>query len=398
MSESNHIAYLSYDGLTDPLGQSQILPYILGLEVKGYSFTIISFEKPDTFLAGRIIIERIIEKKKISWIPLKYHKRPPVLSTLLDIYFLWRTMRKTHNQNPFAIIHCRSYITSLVGLRMKHKTGVKFIFDMRGFWADERVEGGIWNLKNPVFKIIYNYFKKKEKEFLTNANQVISLTENAKQEILSWNIKSAPIVVIPTCVDLNLFDPDKITKKDQEALRAQLRIHPNDFVLIYLGSWGTWYLTREILAFFSELKKQRNDAKFLIVSNDEINLEGYQNKSDTIIVHAPRHLVPLYISVANASVFFIKPSFSKKASSATKMGEIMAMNKPVITNKGWGDVELSISDSSTGYRVNDFSEQSVRDSLYWVEKGFAKSRQMAINLFDLDMGIDRYDKIYASIN
>jgi len=27
--------YLSYDGMTDPLGQSQVLPYIIGLQKKG---------------------------------------------------------------------------------------------------------------------------------------------------------------------------------------------------------------------------------------------------------------------------------------------------------------------------------------------------------------------------
>lgn len=26
--------YLSYDGMTDPLGQSQVLPYIIGLQKK----------------------------------------------------------------------------------------------------------------------------------------------------------------------------------------------------------------------------------------------------------------------------------------------------------------------------------------------------------------------------
>ena len=37
--------FLSYDGLTDGLGRSQVLPYILGLEELGHVFTIISFEK-----------------------------------------------------------------------------------------------------------------------------------------------------------------------------------------------------------------------------------------------------------------------------------------------------------------------------------------------------------------
>ena len=36
--------YLSYDGLTDPLGQSQVLPYIMGLGDKGFRFAIITFK------------------------------------------------------------------------------------------------------------------------------------------------------------------------------------------------------------------------------------------------------------------------------------------------------------------------------------------------------------------
>jgi hypothetical protein len=42
---------------------------------------------------------------------------------------------------------------------------------MRGFWADERVEGKIWNVKNPVYRKAYQFFKQKEKEFLTGAMQ-----------------------------------------------------------------------------------------------------------------------------------------------------------------------------------------------------------------------------------
>ena len=49
---------------------------------------------------------------------------------------------------------------------MKRKHGVKFLFDMRGFWADERVEGGLWNLSNPVFNWAYKYFKKRSANFL----------------------------------------------------------------------------------------------------------------------------------------------------------------------------------------------------------------------------------------
>lgn len=42
-----NILYISYDGMTDPLGQSQVLPYIINLNKENYNFHLVSFEKPD---------------------------------------------------------------------------------------------------------------------------------------------------------------------------------------------------------------------------------------------------------------------------------------------------------------------------------------------------------------
>jgi glycosyltransferase involved in cell wall biosynthesis len=397
-SELNKVLFLSYDGLTDPLGQSQILPYLCGLSFKEYTITIVSFEKEDRFAkeSGRIF--ELCEKHSLSWRPLKYHSYPPVLSTLYDLFQLRKLAIRLHRQKQFGIVHCRSYITSLVGLMMKKRFGIKFVFDMRGFWADERVEGGLWNLNNPVFNLVYNYFKKKEKRFLTESDYVISLTENAKKEILSWKIASAPISIISTCVDLELFDPERVKPDDQARLREQLGIKADEFVLLYLGSWGTWYLIDEMLAFFSVLKKEVKKAKFLIVSPDRVELANYLDKNDVILTQTARQLVPLYISLANASVFFIKPTFSKKASSATKMGEIVAMNVPFIVNKGWGDVESIVNMGASGYYLNDFTDQSFRDSIVWLSGGgFEKNRPLATKLFGLTAGIDRYLGVYRDL-
>ncbi len=40
-----HILFVSYDGMTDPLGQSQVLPYIREISKSNYRYTLISFEK-----------------------------------------------------------------------------------------------------------------------------------------------------------------------------------------------------------------------------------------------------------------------------------------------------------------------------------------------------------------
>ena len=58
---NNPILYISYDGLTDSLGQSQILPYIIGLSKQGYRFTIVSAEKEKVYACGKDEIQKIKE-------------------------------------------------------------------------------------------------------------------------------------------------------------------------------------------------------------------------------------------------------------------------------------------------------------------------------------------------
>src|SRR5882762_7752439 len=107
----NSVLYLSYDGLTDPLGQSQILPY-LG-QLPRYTITIISFEKKERFETGKDFVEEFCRTHKLNWVPLAYHKSPPVFSTVYDVWRMRSKARSLHRTHQFRIIHCRSYITAL---------------------------------------------------------------------------------------------------------------------------------------------------------------------------------------------------------------------------------------------------------------------------------------------
>ncbi len=425
---NSSILYLTYDGLTDPLGQSQILPYLNGLAEKGHDITVVSFEKLSDFKTfsfdgayeeqnselGAQGSKLARKQYKLKVVALKYHKSPPVLSTLYDLYLLKREVKKILESQHIDIIHCRSYITSLIGLWAKRKYGVKFIFDMRGFWADERVEGKIWSLKNPIFRWVYNYFKKKESQFISKADAVVSLTENAKKEILNWKIKDInqdKISVIPTCVDLNHFNPETIEEGKTMELRKSLGINASDFVLLYLGSLGTWYMVDEMLDFYEELKAQSSklkgakNFKFLFVTKDQEVLHKALMKRDyheneIIVTSAARKDVPQHIALASASIFFIIPTYSKKASSATKMGEIMAMGKPVITNSGWGDVEELITQEN-GIIIRDFQKEAYKKSILelkeLVRSNPLEIRKTAEKFFSLENGVAVYHDIYLSL-
>jgi len=389
--------------MTDPLGQSQVIPYLQGLSENGHDVWLISFEKPERFKLGFEEIRNILEKAEITWLPQTYTSKPPVLSTLKDI----RTMRKvafeTIAKEKIDVLHCRSYISALIGQAAKKKFGTRFIFDMRGFWADERVDGGLWKLSNPIFKRIYSFFKKKEKQFLLEADAVVSLTQNAASEIHSWKgFKDVPITVIPCCADLDLFvRPEEIRITN---LKNELQIPPDAFVLTYLGSLGTWYMLTEMLEFFKTITQTKPNAHFLFLTADEPSMVFDEaekmeiHKSQIRVKKAARKEVPLWASVGNASLFFIRPLFSKKASSPTKMGELMSLGMPLICNNQVGDVEQILRDGGNGIILNEFSESAYKKAIEELDDVLALNPQNSIDCaykyYSLKNGIDSYLSIY----
>lgn len=406
MQGIKNVLYISYDGMTDSLGQSQVIPYLIGLSKKGYSFTILSCEKKDNYQSNSGIIANVLSSNNIKWEPVFYTKNPPVLSTLYDYYNLINKARSLHVKHSFNMLHCRSYISSLVGLWMKRKYDIPFIFDMRGFWANERVDGGLWNIKKPLFKIIYSFFKKKELEFINKSAAVISLTEKGKHEILTWKelqFTGDKIVVIPCCVDTDLFDPGRVDAEQQKILRQKLNISNQNLVVGYLGSIGTWYLLDEMMEFFACLKKQVPLAKFLFVTHDDETKvidaakRKYINTDDIIVTKAGRQEVPVMISLFTYGLFFIKPSYSKMASSPTKQGEIMAMNVPVICNSGVGDTDTIVNKYNSGIIVN-FTDYN--QAVYQIANSNlinSNIRPGAIDYFSLDNGVKKYYDVYRSI-
>jgi glycosyltransferase involved in cell wall biosynthesis len=404
-----HSLYLSYDGMTDPLGQSQVLPYLKGLESLMH-FRIISFEKQAKFDSEKDIISGLIAGTHIEWLPQKYHKFPPVLSTLYDLYRMQRVAEKQYRKQAYQVVHCRSHLTAVVGLNLKRKFGVKLIFDMRSFYPDERAEGGLWPQSKWLYRVIYKYFKKKELQFLQNADHTIVLTQAAEKIIGSWPqfLANKPaMTVIPCMVDQKHFSRDKVQQDLRQKFVSEFKLDGNEILLSYLGSVGTWYMLEEMLQFFKALKKQKPKSKFLFITPDkpEVILNNARRlglkDEDFIFKYGKRVEVPTLLSLSQLSLFFILPSFSKQASSPTKQGEIMSMGIPVICNSGVGDSDAIILDTGAGSLVKEFTDKGYEQAIASIEQLLkadpAKIRAGASKYYSLDEGIARYKNVYTQL-
>lgn len=409
MQQPYHVLFISYDGMTDPLGQSQVIPYLAGLKKHGYNITILSCEKKEVYPQRKEQLVSILQEHGINWVPLFYTKKPPVLSTLADVINLRKAAANIHSATQVHMVHTRPGIPSLVGLWLKKKYGIRFLNDIREFYADSRVDGGMWKRHSLLYGGIYNYFKKKESEEVKNSDGIVCLTHAAKKIIESWPEydKKIPLEVIPCSVDTSLFDPSLINETHKQHLRKQLNIPQGNIVFTYLGSIGGWYLTDEMMRLCKIISGKIPHSSFLFISPHLHTViaaaaakQGLAAES-IITKQAGRNEVPSLLSLSDYSLFFIKPCYSKLSSSPTKHGELMAMGLPVITNGGVGDVEEIVKNYNGGFVLNDFSDETFHSIADNIASGISFSsvgiRKGAMEFYDLDTAVQKYARIYKAI-
>ena len=404
MSKNPRTLYISYDGLLEPLGESQVVSYLEKLSPT-YDISVLSFEKPEDARNSERMSEMQarLARADICWIPLRYHKWPPGLSTGYDIIrgvgraFLWALAGRAR------VVHARSYVASLIAVSLKSVFDIKFLFDMRGFWADEKVDGGHW-LKQSVH---YKVTKRCERLFFESADAIVSLTSAGGQAFprLNYRMRTGiPVEVIPTCTDLKKFIPGV---KDPDLLsRTGLEGH---LVIGCVGTMSNWYLRQSMLEYLACLARNLDHAKILIITHEDHAqlqndaLHAGIPVAQLVLVGAAFTEMPAYIRLIDIGVFFIKVCFSKKGSCATKLGEFLATGVPVVINDGIGDSGRILQEHDVGIVLSQLKAADFEASLSPVrqlvkEPQIAqRCRELATKYFDLDSGAEKYAALYSEL-
>lgn len=388
--------YLSYDGALDPLGQSQILPYLRGLAARGAAITLISFEKRvDREVSGGIeALRGELGARRIRWIHLTYHKRPTVLATSFDLLVGLLRAAAVVRRERVQVVHARSYMAALMAWVLKRLFGVRFVFDMRGFWADERVEGGLWPSKG----FLYHLVKRLERRFLRDADEVVTLTEKARVTIERWpGLEVSRVTVIPTCVDLERFSAS-----------ASFEPPSPSPVLVYAGSLGTRYFLEGMCDFYAQVRQRHPGAKFNVLTPtrvEAVEVLSQRGLGPPLVTCAtvPPEEIPGWLARSHLGLAFYKPGWARQGTCPTKVGEYLAMGFPVVVNAAVGDMGEVIGANDVGVVISDFSVEAYSRALdrieeLWADPGLAsRCRRVAESCFSLELGVDRYWGMYQRL-
>jgi glycosyltransferase involved in cell wall biosynthesis len=365
----------------EPLGRSQVLAYLFRLAVD-YDITLFSFEKPDANVPA---LAEELREHGIDWRPLRYHKRPPVVSTLLDALSGWRAIVAAARDNRPDIVHVRSYVPALMALWARRWTTDALVFDIRGFWADERVEGGIWPSDRALYRGLYRLAKWCERRFFARAAAIVTLTHASLPYIRQRTEGSAvSIDVIPTCVDLQRFTPRPANEDGPQ--------------LTWCGSIGTWYRFDLVPALARALELPLQ----VLTRQTELASRALSGVPATVRSLTPDE-VPDALRSGDVGISLCVSSFSKIASAPTRFAEYLAAGMPVVVNAGIGDVADIVAEHRVGVVLRGEDAEAMRDAaarleVLRCEEGLPeRCRTVAGALFDVEAGSRSYARIYERL-
>jgi glycosyltransferase involved in cell wall biosynthesis len=367
VSRSIRICYLTFDSLSEGVGQSQIVPLIKGLAELGFKVTVMSFEKrKNPQLSSELL------SSNVTWLSFPFGR-----SGIRGIPSRIATM--VINLPKADVYHCRSDLPVLaMAIRRKRP----FLWDVRSLWYEQKVivdkkSGSKWT----------TFFLRKLELFAAkNASAVNVLAEPLLEVLLKRNQVLPKIrTVVPTSVDLEKF---------------KLESNDSPRTILLSGTLNNFYDLETTKKIIREFHNQGFVVEWARGSESHTDDLGESFVHTSILVH---NEMPEKIASSSLGIAICRTDCVDilKGVMPTKVAEFFAVGRPVIVSKGMGDLDRLITKWRTGIVIEDgMSEKEIvmkAKELLLDEELSSRCRRLAEEHFSMNKGILRYESSYSEI-
>jgi glycosyltransferase involved in cell wall biosynthesis len=393
------VLHVSYDGVLEPLGEAQVVPYVEGLARRGFDVAVLSFEKP-RHLADRARLDamrRRLSANGVAWQTRRYHKRPTVPATLLDAAVgAGEIIRWSRRSGAPRVLHLRGYVPGLMALLGGRTRGTKLVLDTRSFMVDERIQSGMWAAGSVVARAA----RAIERRLLSTADAVAVVSRTGARRLSDHTRGPVParIRVIPPCVDLERFRP----AEDQVTRRRQLGLSPGP-VIVHSGALSTWYLAEYTFQVGMEFAR-RSGGSFLVLTHEaEFARSLNERLGAGAVIHSVGHSdMPKWLGACDAGLAVVRPDPAKQGSMPVKLGEYLACGLAAAATANVGDVEEHLDGSPVALAFDPESESPEDIAVRLLAAAArldrrATARALAERRYSLDSGVRQYAGLYDEL-
>jgi glycosyltransferase involved in cell wall biosynthesis len=262
------------------------------------------------------------------------------------VVLIWLTIK--HNAD---ILHARSQVAAAMAWLVSRLLRKRFIFDLRGQMAYEYADGGTWAADGLLFRLV----ERAERRFIRDADALVVLTRVLASDVAP--LASCPLVIIPTCVDLDLFSQPS-TFPQGEPPR-----------MVYCGSLGARYAVHLLTTCFVHARQLLPELELLILTHSDPeplrrSLEQAGGSASRYAIVQARHQdIPRYLSKALFGVLLLEGGRSLRGACPTKIGEYLAAGLPILSSPGIGDCTELLEGNNVGVVLKDHSSEAFREGI-----------------------------------
>ena len=230
---------------------------------------------------------------------------------------------------------------------------------------------------------------------------IITMSQRGSQvvkEMPAVQRRKTPVIVVPSCVDLNHFKPSPPKRGREHTLR-----------LVYVGGVGGRYLLDKAGKFVAVASRELGAVRLRVLTRQGPDLVASMLRTgglrdDAWSVNSVSHsAMPYELADQDAGLFFLQHGLSEHGCSPTKIGEYWAMGLPVVTTPNVSDIDEIIGRERVGVIVREDSDDAYRQAAQELRSVLEdpelanRCRRAAETYYALDPACERQVDLYREL-
>lgn len=278
--------------------------------------------------------QRWIDGIKVHYLPVPYEQKFGFFKRVLSFLGYVSKAKKLINKLPrpdLLYVTSTPLTTGLLGLWVKKKFAIPYIFEIRDLWPQAPIEVGA--IRNPLMKRMLISLEKKSH---LQALSLVALSPGIADHLRTV-APTQQIHLIPNFSDLERFYP--MDKREDLLQKYGLK---NTFTIAYTGALGQINAVDELLNLAEIAKKRGKNWQFLIMGegSEEVQLRKMASEKTLSQVHfipfGSKEKVNEILSLADFAWISFAHLPVLKTNSPNKFFDALSAGKAILVNhKGW---------------------------------------------------------------
>ncbi|GHE55877.1 glycosyltransferase family 4 protein [Roseivirga thermotolerans] len=338
----------------------------------------------------------------VHYLPVRYANEMGFLKRIwafLKFVKLAKRYAKSINSIDKAYITSTPLTVGLIGLWLKKKRGIPYIFEVRDLWPTAPIELGA--IRGIVLK---SYLYRLEKKIYTGADKIVALSPGMRD----WIVKTVPekeVFLIPNMADCQFFRKEEKDPKLAEFYHAR-----EPFIITYIGSIGVTNHLEYLLDVAALCKKKDLNIGFKVVGQgsqlSKIKLTAYLRKLSNVefIGHQNKEGVRRILNITDATYVCFANIPVLGTNSPNKMFDSLASGKLTIVNSAGWTKDLVEQYECGFYAHPEKPEEFLVKLMPFIEKKELleqyknNARQIAEKLYSKKLQVEKLTKVLSNEN